>query len=239
MKKFFLYSNKLQSLADIMQFSTLSAYEDSPLDLKSVKNLNKLKKIVGTEKIVKSKQVHSDKVLLVNNKNLALTDKIEADALITRLQNIGLMVLTADCVPISLYDPQSKSVGIIHAGWKGTKLNINRKTVDKMKEVFKSDPKKILAVIGPSAGPCCYEVSEEMIKEFRFSYGKNCINKNKLDLWEINKQQLLNLGVLEGNIEIQKICTICDKRFFSYRRQGEKAGRFGTIIALKEKTAKS
>jgi len=230
----FFFSKKYKNIKNVIQFSTFSKFDTKDFDLQKDINLNKITDITKLKSIIKTNQVHGKNVFLLKKNNLTLAYKTEADAMITNIENIGLMVLTADCVPISLYDPKTISIGIIHAGWKGTKNNIANKTIKAMQKYFNLDPKNIVAIIGPSAGPCCYEVDKKMIKIFKEKYNHKCSAENKLDLWELNKNQLLDVGLKNENIEIQKICTICDNRFFSYRRQGKMAGRFGTIIALKK-----
>lgn len=229
----FLFSNKFRGKDEVIQLSTYSKLKGKDFDLKKKENIQKLIELTKLKKIIATKQIHSNKVLTINKDNMNLAEKIEADAMISNVKGVGLMVLTADCVPVSLYDPTTESVGVVHAGWKGSILGITKETIVAMKKTFNSDPKDIIAVIGPSAGGCCYEVNKEMIDAFKVKYGDECFNENKLDLWRVNKSQLLEAGLKIENIEIQKICTICDIRFFSYRRQEKNAGRFGTLIALK------
>ena len=147
---------------------------------------------------------------------------------------MALVITIADCVPILLFDPIQNAIGVVHAGWRGTANAIVKRALYKMKEEFRTDIKNVLAFIGPSAGVCCYEVSEEVAVKF-----KNKIvpyNKKKVfvDLKKENAFQLEKQGVVPGNIEISNNCTICEKQLFhSFRRDGKSAGRMIAVICLK------
>lgn len=190
-----------------------------------------------------AQQTHSDNIQHITEENTKgweeLHDAIEAcDALITNIPNVVLSILTADCVPILLYDTQNHAIAAIHAGWKGTKANITQQTVKRMQEVFSTEPKHIIAGIAPSIGRCCYEVGDDVAKHF-FDIPQSYTqvkNKYMLDLPYINKKQLLQAGVEDTNIEMSNICTACHtERFFSYRKEAGCSGRFMSMIALKEK----
>jgi YfiH family protein len=186
-------------------------------------------------------QTHSDNIKIITQKETkgweSVSDAIEdCDALITDLKGVVLNVLTADCVPILLFDEKKEVVAAIHAGWKGTKAQIVSKTVQKMKEVYGCDPKDIIAGIAPSIGDCCYEVGEEVAEHF-FDIPEGFSSKGEkymLDLPLINKKQLLGAGVQEENIEMSHTCTACDvERFFSYRKEQGCSGRFMSMIGMK------
>jgi len=184
----------------------------------------------------------------------------KADALITRHRGVALAVSSADCVSLMFYDPVETVIGIAHAGWRGTARGIAAATIDAMSEQFGSLPYNIRAGIGPSIGSCCYEVTEEVRNLFMgqqdfdadptdVQYRKlvresavfdvkrlNGRNSLRLDTWETNRNQLLMSGVLPEHIESSEICTSCEKeRFFSHRGEHGKAGRFPSIIALRDK----
>ncbi len=156
------------------------------------------------------------------------------DALIMNTGGVALVLMVADCVPILLYDPIQKIIAAVHAGWRGTANAFIKHVLFKMKNEFKTNTKDILAFIGPSAGVCCYEVGKKVAVKF-----KNKIvpyNKTKIfiDLKKKNAFQLQQQGVVTGNIEISKHCTICENKLFhSYRRDGKSAGRMMTVICLK------
>lgn len=165
----------------------------------------------------------------------------ETDAMVTDIPDICLMVLQADCVPILFFDPRRRVIGVAHAGWRGTVKLVAQNTVRVLKENFRSSSRDILVGIGPSIGPCCYEVGTETLEQIKkvshngkeYVYNKTSVDKGYFDLWESNKIQLIQMGIPEENIEIAKMCTCCNHNlFFSYRHQKGKTGRFGVGIML-------
>lgn len=189
---------------------------------------------------VVANQTHSDHIKVIKEQETkgwnTLEDAIaNCDALITDCKNVMLTVLTADCVPVLLYDEKREMVAVVHAGWKGTSSQIVLKTVQKMIEEFASDPCDIVAGIAPSIGKCCYEVGEDVAKHF-FTIPKAFYKVGKkymLDLPYANKQQLLDGGLKEEHIEMSHICTACEvNTFFSYRKEQGCSGRFMSIIGM-------
>jgi len=188
-------------------------------------------------------QTHSSNIKIINQASTHgwrnLSDAIEdCDALITDIPHVVLTILTADCVPVLLYDPKQEVIAAVHAGWKGSKENIVKKTVQTMTNIYNSNPSDIYAGIAPTIGRCCYEVGEDVAKHFSNipkSYTQKQ-TKYMLDLPHINKQQLLDIGLKEKNIEMSHICTSCDvEHYFSYRKENGCSGRFMSLIALKGK----
>ena len=210
---------------------------------KIITNRKKLSKLFNTNKglhYIVANQTHSDHIKVIQkqeNKGWeSLEDAIEdCDALITDAEGVVLSILTADCVPVLLYDKKKKVVAAIHAGWKGTQAHIVTKTVQKMTDVFGSNPKDIQAGIAPSIGSCCYEVGEDVAGHFfetPEAFTKQG-EKYMLNLPYLNKEQLLSAGVSESNIEMSDICTACEvERFFSYRKEKGCSGRFMSMIGL-------
>ncbi|MBU1668063.1 peptidoglycan editing factor PgeF [bacterium] len=205
-----------------------------------IKNRSTLKQFFGTMKFITANQTHSDNISVINQNHEQgwnnLEDAIEnCDALISNQKNIMLTILTADCVPILLFDPQQQVIAAIHAGWKGTKLAIAFKTVKKMQAAFNCNPKDILAGIAPSIGKCCYEVDWNVAQHFEHIENAydNKGEKQMLDLPHINKIQLLNAGLPTENIEMSNICTACEvDDYFSYRKESGCSGRFMSMIGL-------
>ena len=200
-----------------------------------------LKNIFGDKcSVASTMQTHSDIVYTVDNKNSSVwqgKDKaIEADALITNIPNIALTILTADCVPILLYDPVNEAIGAIHAGWRGADSNIILKTINKMYEAYGSNSSDVIASIGPAIGGCCYEVDSEVadrFMEYTDSIEKKKDDKYQLDLKSICHSQLLSSGLMEEHIELSSICTACQNdRFFSYRKEQGCSGRFVSALAM-------
>ena len=141
--------------------------------------------------LTRNSQIHSSIVNKIDENNIG--QKIDGDALITNLPKVPLLVLTADCVPVVIIDPVNKAIGVAHAGWRGTYDKISEKTIEEMIKSYNSNPQDLICVIGPSIGPCCYEVSKDLVEKFninlanyeeRFDIIKD--NKHYLDLWKIN-----------------------------------------------------
>jgi len=198
--------------------------------LKSDKNLH----------FIVANQTHSDNIKIISKRETkgweSLEDAIEdCDALITNEKDIVLTILTADCVPVLLYDNEKKVVAAVHAGWKGTKAKIVAKTVLKMREMYGCEPKNIIAAIAPSIGSCCYEVGEDVAEHF-FDIPDGYIQRGEkymLDLPFINKKQLLDIGLMDENIEMSDVCTACEvDRYFSYRKEQGCSGRFMSMIGM-------
>lgn len=140
----------------------------------------------------------------------------EADAIITNTPGLPIGITVADCVPIALYDPAHNAIGLAHAGRDGTLHDIAAATVRAMQQALASRPQDILAFIGPSAGPCCYEVSEDLADQFTGA-GLPAQGRH-LDLWAANRQQLQSAGLAPKNITTAHLCTICGTGFHSYRQ---------------------
>lgn len=190
---------------------------------------------------VVANQTHSNHIKVIDKPVTrgweSLLDAIEdCDALVTNLPHVVLTILTADCVPILLYDPVQKIVAAMHAGWKGTKAEITKKTVQTMTKTYRCNPSNIQAGIAPAIGGCCYEVGKEVAEHFFHIPNAYTHKKEKymLDLPQINNIQLLEAGLKEENIEMSHICTACEvEHYFSYRKEQGCSGRFMSIIALK------
>lgn len=209
-----------------------------------VKNRKTLAKVFQSDTtlhFIVANQTHSDHITLITDNSTKgwedIQDAIEdCDALITNQPQVILTILTADCVPVLLFDPVQNVVAAVHAGWKGTKEQIVRKTVEKMGLSFGCQPKDILAGIAPSIGSCCYEVGKDVAQHF-FDYPKSMtknVDKYMLDLPYINKEQLRQAGVSESHIEMSNTCTACEvSRFFSYRKEEGCSGRFMSMIGLR------
>lgn len=192
-------------------------------------------------------QVHSAKVAVVGaqERGRGAFDNAgrlaDTDALVTDEAGICLLVMSADCVPVLLYDPCKRVIAAVHAGWRGTVGGIVSAAVQRMVGDYGCCPGHIIAGIGPSIGVCCFEVGEEVAAVFseRYPLHANIVSaaqegKKRINLWEANRFELLSAGVAEAHIEVAGMCTCCgNERFFSYRREGKAAGRFGAGIMLK------
>jgi len=200
---------------------------------------------IVAEDIVTGEQTHTDRVLVVTKEHIGKGAKIYSeaikatDALITNVPDIPLMLFFADCVPVLIVDPVHKAIGIAHAGWKGTMAKIAQKTILAMQTHFGTNPQQCLVGIGPSIGPCCYEVDDVVINRLKgqFENWEELVRPNgekwHLDLWQTNRLQLEQIDVQNKNIVVSKVCTACNKElFFSYRAENGCTGRIGAVIVL-------
>jgi YfiH family protein len=163
-----------------------------------------------------------------------------ADAQITNERGVALMTLHADCMPIILCDPALPAVGAIHAGWRGTTLDVAGATVRRMVEVFGADPSRMIAYLGPSIRSCCYEVGDDVLAAWREA-SPNAIDvaisafgeRWRFDLDAANRWLLRRAGLAESRIESSGVCTRCGgNEWFSHRGQGPDTGRYGAIVAI-------
>jgi polyphenol oxidase len=182
-------------------------------------------------------QTHSNQGSIITNSIPAFDS--DGDFLIVSQPTIGIGVMTADCLPIVIYDPKNHVAATVHAGWPGSIGQIAVITLAKMRAEFGSKIEDIAIYFGPSAKRCCYQVSQDFAaKVAPFSYGSQCLitrdGQLYFDLPLFNILQLQELGIKESAIFREyNFCTICDHRFYSYRRQGESAGRQMSIVCLK------
>jgi polyphenol oxidase len=197
----------------------------------NLKNLIFLKQVHGTDG-----EIFTDKAQL--NQDLIIFPQ-PGDFLITNLKNVGIGVLTADCLPVVFYDTERKVAAVAHAGWRGAVAQINLKVIQLMQEKFGTKIENIKIFFGPCAKSCCYQVQEEFLENPEIlKYSKDVISKKNnplfFDLPKLANLQLLNLGIKEKQIETSyNLCTICNHTFHSYRRDKERSGRQATIISLK------
>jgi len=193
--------------------------------------------------LVSLRQVHGDRVVIFNG-NIQKVEEVwreEGDSLITQSSGLALGVFTADCLPIFLYDPKKRAIGIVHAGWRGTARGVTGKAVEKMKTAFQCQSADIHAAMGPCIGPCCYEVDSPVKKAFEeggipweLIAQPRGEKKWSLDLHLANSLLLQAAGVREEDIEILKFCTSCQREtFYSYRKGDKTQGRQLNFIALK------
>lgn len=168
---------------------------------------------------VSMNQVHGNRVVVVSKKDVGLTIP-NCDAMVTDDPNITLVVRTADCLPISLKDKDGRIHGVIHAGWRGLKNNIIKKTFQKIHSEWKLEFDKLKVVIGPHICVKHYKVKGDVAQFFNEIKNEIKIVEGKkyLDLGLTAKNQLLKLGISEENIKIDNRCVFENQEFFSYRR---------------------
>lgn len=184
-------------------------------------------------------QIHSAAVVVADSPNGQADYKGKADALITDRPDVTLFLRFADCVPILLFDPRRPAVGVVHAGWRGTLAKAAPAAVKAMSERYGTQPRDVLAAIGPSVGPCHYAVGPEVVAQTRaaFKAADSALlprfnGAHHLDLWAANARALHEAGV--GQVEQSAMCTVCyQSDFFSHRAQGARTGRFAALIGLR------
>lgn len=163
----------------------------------------------------------------------------DTDALITADPETYLILRFADCVPVLLFDPVRRVVGIVHAGWRGTLALVTQRAAQAMTARFGSAVGDIRAAIGPSIGPCCYEVGDEVVAQTRAVFraeADGLLHPNgaryHLDLWAANRAQLAAIGV--DQVETAEVCTACHVAdYFSHRAERGRTGRFSAVIGLR------
>lgn len=180
-----------------------------------------LREQLGVRRLFRGYQIHGAAVRRVEDGAEASED-VEADGQATGLRGLGMMVLTADCLPVAL--GANGAVAMVHAGWRGLTAGILEEAVRAVRELGGAE--EMIAIVGPGAGPCCYEVGEEV----HAAFGGARRDGRNIDLKAIARERLLAAGVVEVRDVIA--CTICDERFFSYRREGARAGRQGGVAWL-------
>ncbi|HEY5038406.1 MAG TPA: peptidoglycan editing factor PgeF, partial [bacterium] len=192
-------------------------------------------------------QVHGDKVLKLDDSNRPKDGGSlgDADGLITQEKGVPILIMVADCLPVLFYDPVHKAAGLAHAGWRGTVSHVAAKTLLAMAEAFDTKPEETRVVLGPCIGACCYEVGEDVHKEFTqvFPWGGEVLQISstqhwKLDLAEANARQLLEVGVKDENLIRSGLCTIQNiEHFYSHRAEAsveKPTGRVGAVLMLKD-----
>ena len=204
-----------------------------------IKNLELVSKKIGCQKesLITLNQIHSNNVLFFKNKN-DIKNKLLGDGIVTKIKNIGICILTADCAPILLYEPNQKIIGCIHSGWKGAINGVIKNTVNKFKEL-NSNIDELIAVVGPCIKKENYEVKDDFYNKFTEQNSEyknffNKINENKyiFDLRSFVNKEISVTGI--KNIENIEKDTFSEKEFFySYRRSlVEKEKDYGRCISV-------
>lgn len=183
-------------------------------------------------------QVHGARILCADAPRPQDMPHPKADGILTDKTGITLFMRFADCVPILLYDPEHKVIGVVHAGWQGTVKKIAKAAVEKMTDCYNTKPGSLLAGIGPSICQSCYEVGAKVRQAFLSSFGKEGERYFKeedghyyLDLWRSNRDLLNEAGVHQ--IEVAGICTACHlEDWYSHRAENGKTGRFAVLMSL-------
>ena len=183
-------------------------------------------------------QVHSNDVVVADQPRSSSQPYVKADAILTDRNKVTLFMRFADCVPILLFDPIHKAIGLVHAGWVGTVNQIAKVTVEAMQAEFGTDPKQLLAGIGPSICATHYPIGPDVIARVKETFeadSRQLLSGNgtatHFDLWNANRLILEKAGI--SHIEISGMCTACHPEdWFSHRGEKGKTGRFGVLFAL-------
>lgn len=209
-----------------------------------LENYRRLTQAIGVsmDSLVLAAQTHTDHIRKVTLADCGegITKKTFADidGLMTDEAGVTLVTFHADCTPVFLADPVRRAIALVHAGWRGTAQNIAGKAVAAMVREYGCRPQDILAAIGPSAGPCCYEVSPDVGQAVNEAADGGCLvyhgdnPKPFADLWTANRKMLLSAGILEEHITVAGECTCHDERYFSHRRQGAARGSLAAFLSI-------
>lgn len=203
---------------------------------------------VAVEDMVLSKQTHTTNVRVVTAEDkgkgiMQERNYTDVDGMITNVPGICLVTSYADCVPLYFVDPVKKVIGLSHSGWRGTVGKIGKNTVQLMQENFGSKPEDLLAAVGPSVCMDCYEVSEDVIEQFKEVFEKKYWEdlfykkengKYQLNLWKANELIFLESGILPEHMAITNVCTHCNSKIlYSHRTMGNNRGNLCAFLALK------
>ena len=192
-------------------------------------------------------QVHQDTVRHVTagdaGKGLTVPLDYEADALVTNTPGLDLMVFSADCIILLLFDPATRSLGAVHAGWRGTALDLPAKTAREMGRLFGARPEDIRVAIGAGIGPCCFETHADVPDAMTAAFGGGAARymaplpdrpgKWSVDLKALNAWRLREAGVAAEWIDLCPLCTACrPDLYWSHRKMGDRRGVQGALIGL-------
>lgn len=206
----------------------------SHLSKKILKNIS-----ISRQKIIEANQVHDNNIVIIDQSQKYDTDFIKipsCDGLITKRADIALMIKTADCVPLIIYDSEKKVVVAIHAGWRGLVKNIHKKAIDILKNQYKSNPTNLHVYIGPSIRKCCYTFKEKPSQANKKSWVEYINFQN--NLWHIDLQgylitSLIKAGIPKTNIIDSGLCTYHqDKQFYSHLRHKNKSDTSGSMVTI-------
>lgn len=200
--------------------------------------------------VVQSHQVHEDTVRHVTaadrGKGLFVATDFTADALVTDEPGLDLMVFSADCIILLLHDPVTRSIGAVHAGWRGTALDLPAKAVREMGRLFGAKPEDIRVAIGAGIGPCCFETHGDVPGAMRAAFGPGAEayiaprgEKWTVDLKELNAWRLREAGVPPEHTDICPLCTACrTDLYWSHRKTGDRRGVQGALIGLRREASR-
>jgi len=199
---------------------------------------------IGLTRVLFLNQVHGTDIAVIKSEKdvagavwkgqgAAPSKIFKADAAVTNLEGLGLVIQMADCQAVVLYDPQKEVIANVHSGWRGSVANIIGRCIDTMVTQFGCNPERIRAGISPSLGPCCAQFInyKQEIPKALWQYKEK--DRPYFDFWQISRDQLGAHGILDEHIEIMGLCTRCRTDLFYSFRANKTTGRFAAVIALK------
>jgi hypothetical protein len=203
---------------------------------------------IGAARVLTLTQVHGCATVTVRRGEPSPPDGAQADVIVSDDPDVAVGVRAADCVPLLIADPGTGAVGAVHAGWRGTAAGAAREAVEALTREFGARPEDLVAVLGPSIGPCCYEVGSELVDAFAAAgHARHLVERwfqsppprrgslerstLRLDVPGANRDQLMLAGPEERNIHTAGLCTAMHLEVLtSYRAEGTRAGRLGAVI---------
>ncbi|MCC8105155.1 MAG: peptidoglycan editing factor PgeF [Clostridiales bacterium] len=244
------FSSRFGGVSERELASMNLSYSRGDIPERVTENFHRVSEAIGFpyERMVFSDQTHTTNVRQVTGADcgkgyLSARDYQDVDGLITDEPDVVLTTFYADCVPLYFVDPVHRAIGLSHSGWRGTVNDIACVTVRKMREVFGTEPADLLAAIGPSICQDCYEVSEDVIEQFRANYSRELWpllfeekgdGKYQLNLWEACRQNLLRAGLRSEQISVTDLCTCCNPTvFFSHRASHGKRGNLAAFLSIR------
>ncbi|MCD7762393.1 MAG: peptidoglycan editing factor PgeF [Lachnospiraceae bacterium] len=246
------FSSRLGGVSENELASMNLSFSRGDVPERVTENFHRISQAIGFsyDRMVFSDQTHTTNVLKVTGADCGKgyqrpRDYQNVDGLITNEPNVVLTTFYADCVPLYFVDPVHRAIGLSHSGWRGTVGDIAGATVASMHRAYGSMPQDIIAAIGPSICQDCYEVSEDVIEQFRVRYPKEqwpllfeqkSEEKYQLNLWEACRQNLLRAGLRTEHVILTDLCSCCNPTvFFSHRASHGKRGNLAAFLSIREK----
>jgi len=244
---FFKFSN-LKEFPELIQGISTRNFGNMKMlakDEKIIRNRERFAQVLGIDlySVIKAEGVHGNKIAPVTKAQNGLgafnqQDAVKgADGLITSDHGVFLMITIADCLPLVIYDPIVKAVGIAHAGWRGILAGVGEALVGEFKKLG-SNPENLVASIGPGICQKHFVVKKDTLEHFKNEYPKACLVRNHdgyVDLKKCLTEQLFKTGITKSNLEIAHECTVCNNYYFgSYRSEGERAIYQAVIVGMRE-----
>jgi polyphenol oxidase len=241
------FSTRLGGVSDMPQDSlSLAGFHDDSAENILENRRRFLKLFPGQWSLAGCWQVHGADVRVVGSVEEAkpaedhLGETIYCDVIVSNADRVLAGVKTADCVPILIGDPRTRSFAAVHAGWRGTLATAAIAATQRLSNEYGAKAKDLRVAIGVSAGACCYEVGSEVIDAFtnRFPDGAKLFTPARpghafVDLLKANRDQLESIGVKPDRIHVAPLCTMCrTDLFLSYRKEKQLHGKVGRLMAV-------